>query len=458
MTISRTEKSNAMNSHMLRFFRRQLKLWDHSRKVRWMMVRGGGNDFCGDQDLREVYDAKARGDYAWIKKYLSDQYQITYDLANFRTPCMIFWHGKVLGAGLASTLYSNYRIASGCAVEFSQAKMGWILDGGASYVLSRLPSYAGFYIALTGLPIYDQDLLYSGLATHYGHWNKAEELAQELHETAEFDDQIAPLIERYYVSASSAATNSELFNNRQVIRDCFSAPSVEEIMAKLLEVNTEFSRKCLDAMASAHPLSLKLTHYLLNVARNFKLETCMKLEYRAMARLMKRDDYFESIRARYIDRDNKPDWTIKSLQDVTQSMVEDTFHPIREELAVLRDPYAEVLNEYKSLHEAFMDDTTTFVAGVPVPRDWTMVSYDMPQKQESGTPHRNHLGWHTIGNKMIDAEQDAMRELLEIPNKKTPLEEMIAGSLLPAHRLNKKDPIANFAKAVLRQPIKSESE
>jgi enoyl-CoA hydratase/carnithine racemase len=128
---------------------------------------------------------------SYITSFFREQAQLNFILANARTSIMSFLHGSVTsGSAAGISMHGKVRLASP-NVQFSmpECRLGYVPDGGSTYLLSRLPGLLGWYllcsvffvsqnvaesridccdryIALTGHTLNSGDLLYSGLATH----------------------------------------------------------------------------------------------------------------------------------------------------------------------------------------------------------------------------------------------------------------------------------------------------
>ena len=56
----------------------------------------------------------------------------------------------------------------------------------------------------------------------------------------------------------------------------------------------------------------------------------MKMEFRMVNKVMNDHDFYEGVRALIIDKDNKPSWSPKSIEDVEDGFVDEFFHSLAE--------------------------------------------------------------------------------------------------------------------------------
>lgn len=138
---------------------------------------------------------------------------------------------------------------------------GLFPDIGASYFLPRLQGKLGYYLGLTGLTlkgIYKielnliqishksciliklaQDVLHSGIATHYCDSSKIPDLEKKL---LHMDDanKVEEVINDFCPKIQSEFS---LVKNLDQINECFNASSVEEILEKLEKDGSEWASK-----------------------------------------------------------------------------------------------------------------------------------------------------------------------------------------------------------------------
>ena len=112
----------------------------------------------------------------------------------------------------------------------------------------------------------------------------------------------------------------------------FSASSVEEIIQRLKEDNSEWAKNTLQMLLKASPTSLKVTMRAIQKGSTLNLSDCLKMEYRlACTALNRTSDFCEGVRALLIDKDQKPMWNPNSLREVTDAYVNQKFTKLLEE-------------------------------------------------------------------------------------------------------------------------------
>jgi len=86
------------------------------------------------------------------------------------------------------------------------------------------------------------------------------------------------------------------------------------------------------------PMSLKLTHRLIDDGRSKSFAECLKTEYRVVNRILHHHDFYEGVRAVLIDKNKSPKWNPARLEEITDEMIYRHFLPFennRDELRLL---------------------------------------------------------------------------------------------------------------------------
>ena len=115
------------------------------------------------------------------------------------------------------------------------------------------------------------------------------------------------------------------------IERCFGVESLHDVIAQLEEEDGDWSRNTIDLIRSMCPFSQALTFKNIQYATGRSLEECLITDFRLALRLMDRDDYFEGARAILIDKDHRPYWNPKTIEEVDLKQIDDCFAPLDNE-------------------------------------------------------------------------------------------------------------------------------
>jgi enoyl-CoA hydratase len=341
VTLGRPQALNALTTAMRAEIARALAAWARDPQVYAVVVESGTEGiFCAGGDVREVVHP-ARADMVAARDSLAAEYALNWQLECFTKPTVSLIDGLVVGAGVGLTLYGTHRVA-GARYRFAMPETGIGLfpDDGVSWAFARMPHEIGMYLALTGKVIASADAYRLGLVTHC---IPAERFAR-IRAAVSDADPVDPVLDGMHQDPGPG----ELEEVEAVIARCFSADSVEEILARLRAERgaaETWAQATLRDLSGRSPTSLKVTHRQVRLARGLDLRQALIQDYRLACRFLEGFDFFEGVRAALVDRDHVPGWRPARLEEVSASAVEAYFVPMgagelslasRQELQALR--------------------------------------------------------------------------------------------------------------------------
>lgn len=318
--LNRPKALNALNFEMCTALREKLIEWQDDANIRLVLIRGEGERaFCAGGDIRMIYQngiAKAKESHIFFQA----EYEMNKIIFHFDKPYVSFLHGIVMGGGVGVSVHGSVRIAAENFIfAMPETGIGFFPDIGAGYFLTRCPHFIGTYLGLTGARINRADAHVLGLVTHcinQEHWPKVMELLTQ-------KDRATALAELSQFTTSCG--DAQLMQHKELIEECFSATTVEEILRRLAAHTSAFARETLASLAQKSPLSLKVTLEQLKRAASMNYDAINAMEYKMACRFAATPDFHEGVRAVVIDKDHKPKWQPAELADVTPQMIAEYF-------------------------------------------------------------------------------------------------------------------------------------
>jgi enoyl-CoA hydratase/carnithine racemase len=285
------------------------------------------------------------------------------------------WNGLVMGGGVGISIHGKYRVATEHTIfSMPETAIGFFPDVGSLYWMPRLLSPGNaVYLALTGRRLHADDLLYTGLATHYVPSHRLHDLEAALIQATMTTTQssatvsgggsgsvggVAPVLSLFHQAPPKDPAQSMLAREKNHI-DAVFGPAlqddscrVEHIVASLEKMKQEggtesenaFSRETLATLGKMSPTSLQVT--LEGLRRGAKCNSIgqdLVMEFRMSQHFMRQDsttaggppsDFMKGIRAMLVDKgsDKKPpQWNPARLEDVTDEVIASYFGPIEHE-------------------------------------------------------------------------------------------------------------------------------
>jgi enoyl-CoA hydratase len=203
-----------------------------------------------------------------------------------------------------------------------ESGIGLFPDVGAGWWLSRLQGKVGLWLALTGAKIRGPDCVALGLATHYVESHRLEELKAAL---AANPTEPGAVLRRFAMDPPT----SDVDGRRAEIDRLFDSDSVEGVLERLAADHSPTASETLAILATKSPQSMKVAFRQLELAASAEsFADEMRIEYRLAARIVRRSDFKEGVRAVIVDKDNAPRWNPATLEDVTEELLDELFAPL----------------------------------------------------------------------------------------------------------------------------------
>ena len=332
ITLNRPEKLNAINLEMFQSIAHHLDLWENDPDVDMVVIRSAvDRAFSAGGDLRVLYDIQQTSASseacAQFDAFFNFEYALNARIHAYKKPYIALLHGIAMGGGLGVSLHGSCRIVSEClTMAMPECAIGFFPDVISSALLRECPGSLGRFLAVTGYRMNTADALYTGLATHYMSKDTFDVFVEALCQAPTegcAEEVLHELLD--YFSGGEVPVISELERHRILIDDCFSEPTLEEALFKLQGLKDPWVWKILDNLEESCPLSLKVSFELLKRARGKSFAELKAMDLVLAQNFLRHGDFLEGIRAKIIDKDNRPNWRTKTLQDVPESVVDGFF-------------------------------------------------------------------------------------------------------------------------------------
>lgn len=345
---------NALAMDMIDCFEDVLDQWYHkdNSQVNAILLKPSDNPdakrpiFCAGGDVKAMYESRMQQEGTHghgheglaTADFFRKEYNINHRMAtSTKIPQISLWNGVVMGGGAGISVHGKYRVATEHSLfAMPETALGLFPDVGSLYWMPRLlKGGLPAFVALTGHRLKAEDLMYTGIATHYVPSTQLEDLesalvdASNLADASALEDPYAAVLMRFHEIPPIDPRESLLAKQRPVIDEVFGdkAQSMEEIMAKLQQLTDqkhEFASQTLDVLKKSSPTSLKITLEGLKRGANCKtLGEDLHMEFRlSQACTRQKDsDFMEGVRAILVDKDRNPKWKPSTLEGVDRKSV-----------------------------------------------------------------------------------------------------------------------------------------
>jgi enoyl-CoA hydratase/carnithine racemase len=347
IAIDRPRALNALSTPMLHAMRAALDTWRGAPGVHAVVVYSPHQRaFCAGGDIRFLYESAKTGNTAAIDAFFTDEYKLNHAIFAYPKPYIALTNGVVMGGGMGISQGARHTgglrvVTNSTRMAMPETRIGLFPDVGVSWFLARTPGAIGRYMAATGATIGAADALYAGLADAYMDDEALPPFIDELKQTGFgngadvvrfIEDQAA----RYTVQP--APQSSPLALARASIERHFASGNGAACLKSLEADDSEWARHVLAELRERAPLSVDVSLELIDRAKESSMAETLRRDLDLTRASFGHGEVVEGIRARIVDKDDRPAWKVPRIEDVTRAAVERMFespwtpeaHPLSE--------------------------------------------------------------------------------------------------------------------------------
>lgn len=326
--LDRQDALNALDRAMVRVLSRTLAAWREDPEIAGVLVRPApGRAFCAGGDVREIVSVREREGPEAALGFFRDEYRLDWRVKRFPKPYIAFMDGITMGGGVGISIHGGVRIATENTVfAMPEAAIGFFPDVGGTFFLPRLPDRFGWYLGLTGERANGADCLMLGVATHYMPAARIAVLEEEL--AAAPRERFQQVLGEVLADLADDPGDAPLAAVRPQVLDGFSTDDLFEIVRRLEAEKDAFGARTLEVLRQRSPFSLRVIARQLARGAELDFERCLQLEYRMVRRFLEGREFAEGVRAMVVEKDRRPRWTWKSIEEVPGEEVERVFQPV----------------------------------------------------------------------------------------------------------------------------------
>ena len=319
ITLNRPEVLNSLTYSMILSIEKALIEWETDVSIALVIIDAKGDRaFCAGGDIQILYENGFNKNFAYGQKFWADEYRLNEKIANYKKPFVAFMQGFTMGGGVGVSCHGSHRVVGETSkIAMPECSIGLVPDVGGSFLLAQLPGNIGTFLGVTGKRMKASDAIYCGFADYFIPETKWEDLKEKLFDTGNID----------WIKKFQGSTEvSEIENSFSQISEAMVDVSTKNIESRLQH---PFFEKDLSALRFNSPISVAYTILMLKMekVRN-NISDALDAEYSFTARSQEFGDFQEGIRAAVIDKDRKPLWKNKNLEEVSDEDLKPFFQTI----------------------------------------------------------------------------------------------------------------------------------
>jgi enoyl-CoA hydratase/carnithine racemase len=348
--LNRPKALNALSLGMMRAMHAALDQWrDDPNVLAVVVLSTSARAFCAGGDIRYLYESFRSGDGDAVDTFFIDEYRLDHAIFTYTKPYIALMNGVVMGGGMGISQGAHRTgglrvVTSSTRMAMPETRIGLFPDVGAGWFLARTPGAIGRYLAVTGDTIGAADALYAGLADAWLPDDAIPALLDRLKsQPFALGSEVVECVREAAQAHKVAPTpgTSPLAAARMLIDKHFALPDVAQIIRSLERegdcAHADWAEQTGAMMRERSPLSMAVSLEAVTRAEGTMAEV-LRRDLDLTRSSFERGDAAEGIRARIVDKDNKPAWRFARIEDVTRADVETMFdspwpaneHPLRD--------------------------------------------------------------------------------------------------------------------------------
>jgi enoyl-CoA hydratase len=330
--LNHPQAINALTLEMIHALQDALAEAERDDRIKLVVLHGAGEKgFCAGGDLRALAMAVREKNFPWADRFFHQEYALDWKIHEFPKPVMVLADGITMGGGLGLTAGADFVVATEhTRMAMPETQIGFFPDVGSSrWLFDKCPQGYPEFLGLTGFEMQGAECVRIGLATDLIESGQQRELLQGLEKFSENLSsnkkealrQLRKFLWPFLIQDIPGRPEMD-----QWVANCFSGKdSLSKILTDLSQDNCPgpWSAEAWQLLKERSPTALVLTLSLLRYNQFRPLPEVFSIETRAAHFMVRHPDYLEGIRARLLDRDNRPVWEPSSIDQVPPLEIKD---------------------------------------------------------------------------------------------------------------------------------------
>lgn len=325
IVLNRPKVLNSLNLEMIRLIDKVLDEAEADKRCQFMLFCGAGErGFCAGGDIKALAQAVQEKTTPSAEQILKEEYHLCLKLHRFAKPVIVLADGITMGAGLGLAAAADLVVATErTRMAMPETRIGFFPDVGATgWMFSKCPEGYPEYLGLTGYEMVGAEAVRVGFASHLLSLERLPELLTALEgysgnlfqSRSQGAKMLRAEIDHFF--DKNIAMNPDM--DQWVATYFAGKSSMVKIMDSLRQctIQTQLCDGVFTRLAERSPTAVVLTLKLLRHNETQPLEEVFRADLKAARFIVEHPDYVEGVRARLVDKDDKPKWQPATIEEV----------------------------------------------------------------------------------------------------------------------------------------------
>jgi enoyl-CoA hydratase len=322
IVLDRPRAINALSLEMIEGIHAALAGWAGDDAIGAVLTTGSGEKgFCAGGDVRAARAHVVEGRAAEADNYFATEYRMNALIATYPKPLVAVTHGIVMGGGIGIAGHCGVRITQpGARFAMPESAIGFFADVGVNAILAKAPLNRALLFTLTGASVGAADAVMLGLADAVVRPERIEAMVGDLAAAAGVSrprDAIVRLLE-----AETVVGGETPFCAMADLLPAEAPQTPAEFVARVAAVPELAELSALLATRSPGSLAASF-HAQIEARRLMDVAQTLAMDLRLASLMARRGDFAEGVRAVLVDKDQRPVWQPRTLDELDDSAIAD---------------------------------------------------------------------------------------------------------------------------------------